>query len=320
MAKVEIKIDVTKDKAKDQYYKMQNEKSTATTIYTDGSGIKSKIGAAIYDATKNETKHQHLGKDTQYNVYTAELAALQLAIETLRDNHERIEWRIFTDSQSAIKVINKPHRQSGQAIIKDFLDCIDDINDKYPHLHIKIIWISGHVEIDGNERADEEEKKAALHPSTSQPYNHRPLKSARIRAIKEAGKKQWDKEWNENTKTAKALRRITKRKGVKTGPKLYNEIPGRDTVAKIVQLRTGHCGLNHYLHRFGKRYSPYCECGMGKETVEHYLLECRRFKQQRKKMIKDIGKGRLNIERLLGQPQMIKHMVEFIKSTKWFEP
>jgi hypothetical protein len=52
--------------------------------------------------------------------------------------------------------------------------------------------------------------------------------------------KQWDKEWNRNTKTAKALRRITKRKGAKTGPKLYNEIPGRDTVAKIVQLRTGH--------------------------------------------------------------------------------
>jgi len=318
--KVEIKIDVTKDKAKDQYYEMQNEKSTAATIYTDGSGIKNKIGAAIYDATMNETKHQHLGKDTQYNVYTAELAALQLAIESLRDKHERIEWRIFTDSQSAIKAINKPHRQSGQAIIKEFLDCVDDINDQHPHLHIKIIWIPGHVEIDGNERADEEAKKAALHPSTSQPYNHRPLKSARTRAIKEAAKKQWDKEWNENTKTAKALRRITKRKGAKTGPKLYNEIPGRDTVAKIVQLRTGHCGLNHYLHRFGKRNSPYCECGMGKETVEHYLLECRRFKQQRKKMIKDIGKGRLNIERLLGQPQMIKHTVEFIRSTKRFEP
>ena len=298
---------------------LRYHENSRNTIYTDGSGIKGKIGAAIYDATRNEIRHQYLGKDTQYNVFTAELAALQLAIETLRDNHERTEWRIFTDSQSAIKAINNPHRQSGQAIIKDFLDCVDDINDKYPHLHIKIIWIPGHAEIDGNERADEEAKKAAIHPATSRSYNHRPLKSARIRAIKEAAKKQWDKEWNENTKTAKALRRITKRKGAKTGPKLYNEIPGRDMVAKIVQLRTGHCGLSHYLHRFGKRNSPYCECGMGKETVEHYILECRRFKQQRKKMIKDIGKGRLNIERLLGQPQMIKHMVEYIKSTKRFE-
>ena len=85
-------------------------------------------------------------------------------------------------------------------------------------------------------------------------------------------------------------------------------------------MRTGHCGLNHYLHHFGKRNSPYCECGVGKETVEHYLLECRRFKQQRRKMIKDIGKERLNIERLLDQPQMIKHMIDFTRSTKRFEP
>jgi ribonuclease HI len=129
----------------------------------------------------------------QYNVYTAELAALQLAIEILRDYHERTEWRIFTDSQAAIKAINNPYRQSGQAIINDFLDCIDDIKDKYPHLRIKIIWIPGHAMIDGNERADAEAKKVAIHP-TSQPYNHRPLKSARIRAIKEAAKKQWDKQ------------------------------------------------------------------------------------------------------------------------------
>src|SRR5437667_1498082 len=203
-----------------------------------------------------------------------ELVAVQLATETLRDNHERIEWRIYTDSQSAIKAINNSHRQSGQALIKEILDCVNDINDKYPHLRIKIIWIPGHAKIDGNERADAEAKKERWS------YNHRPLKSARIRTIKEMAKKQWDKEWNENTKMAKALRRITKRKGVKTGLKLYNEIPGRDTVAKIVQLRTGHCGLNHYLHRFGKRYSPYCECGTGKETVEHYLLECRRYKEQ----------------------------------------
>ena len=86
--KVEIKIDITKDKAKSQYYEKQHEKSTAALIYTDGSGIKGKIGAAIYDATINEVRHQHLGKDTQYNVFTVEMAALQLATETLWDNHE----------------------------------------------------------------------------------------------------------------------------------------------------------------------------------------------------------------------------------------
>ena len=48
--------------------------------------------------------------------------------------------------------------------------------------------------------------------------------------------------------------------------------------------------------------------------MEYYLLECRKYKEQRKKMIKDIGKGRLNIKRLLDQSQMIKHTIEFIEA------
>ena len=120
--KVEIKIDITKDVAKNQHYEMQkHEKSIVATIYRDGSGIEGKIGAAIYDASTDQTRHQHLGRDTQYNVFVAETMALQLAIEALRDNHERTEWRIYTDSQSAIKATNNPRRQSGRAIIKDFL-------------------------------------------------------------------------------------------------------------------------------------------------------------------------------------------------------
>jgi hypothetical protein len=47
-----------------------------------------------------------------------------------------------------------------------------------------------------------------------------------------------------------------KRKENKTDPKLYHEIANRNTEATIAQLRTGHCGLNHYLHRFGIIRSP----------------------------------------------------------------
>jgi hypothetical protein len=43
---------------------------------------------------------------------------------------------------------------------------------------------------------------------------------------------------------------------------------------------------------------------MGKETAEHYRLECRKFKEQRKEMIKNIGKGRLNIERPCNVPAL----------------
>ena len=57
--------------------------------------------------------------------------------------------RIYTDSQTAIKAIERPQRQSGQSIIKDLLDCVDEIMDKHRHLQIDIMWIPGHSEIQG---------------------------------------------------------------------------------------------------------------------------------------------------------------------------
>jgi len=116
-----------------------------------------------------------------------------------------------------------------------------------------------------------------IHNLRKRPHKYKPLKSARARYIKAAAKEQWHTIWSKNTKTAASLKRITRATYTKAGPALYNEIADRNWAAKIVQLRTGHCRLNRYLHRFGLKNSPYCQCGYGKETVEHYLLECRNY-------------------------------------------
>jgi RNase H len=251
----------------------------------------------------------------QFNVYTAELTAMHLAVKQLWNHCQHWTCRIYTDSQAAIKAIDHPRRQSGQTIINDILNSIDAITNEHPYLQIEIIWIPGHAEIEGNEQADSEAKKAALTTELSQPYKYKPLKSARARYIKAAAKKQWQRVWNENTKTAAMLRRITRGKHAKTGPSLYNEIEHRNEAAKIAQLRTGHCGLNRYLHRFGIKNSPYCQCGYGKETVEHYLLECRNYREQRKKLRREVGTGKMRVETLLGERMAIKHTLEYIKET-----
>ena len=106
----------------------------------------------------------------------------------------------------------------------------------------------------------------------------------------------------------------------KTGPALYSEIEDRNSAAKIAQLRTGHCGLNRYLNRFGIRNSPYCQCGYGKETMEHYLLECRKFREQRTKLRKKVGTTKMRVARLLGDTKLIKHTLEYINATGRLEP
>jgi hypothetical protein len=138
-----------------------------------------------------------------------------------------------------------------------------------------------------------------------------------VQYIKDAAKKQWQKEWAENTKTGTQLRRITRRGNY--GPKLYNQIDNRRTTTPIAQVRIGHCGLNKYLHRFGRRSSPYCKCGYGKETVEHYLMECWNYKEQREVLRKNVGFGRMKSHEILGNVKIIKQTMEYSKATKRLE-
>ena len=289
--------------------------TTTITIYTDGSGIENNIGAAAYNSATNEVSHQHLGSEAQFNVYTAELTAMNLAVKQMRHHSEYQIGRIYTDSQARVRAIDHPRRQSGQTIIKDILDNIDEIVNN-TQLQIEIMWIPGHAEIKGNERADMEAKKAATDSTLRQSHKYKPLKSARARYIKAAAKKQWHTAWRANTKTASVLRRIMEGKYAKTGSTLYNEIENRKDAAKIAQLlQTGHCGLNSYLYRFGKKNSSYCQCGYGKETVEHFLLECRNYREQRKKLRREAGAGKMRTARLLGDQKLIKYTLEYIQAT-----
>jgi ribonuclease HI len=80
--------------------------------------VRDNIGGAAYCQTTSETKHQYLGKDSEYNVYAAELTAIQLATEivnTTQINTQTVV--IYLDSQAAIKALVKPCQQSGQSII-----------------------------------------------------------------------------------------------------------------------------------------------------------------------------------------------------------
>jgi hypothetical protein len=106
-----------------------------------------------------------------------------------------------------------------------------DIMCEHPQLRIIItIWIPGHREIEGNERADAEAKKAATDSSLSQIFRHKTLNSARVRDIKTAAKDQWQKQWSGGgTKTATMLRRIMKRRGFKARVKFYNRYATKQT-------------------------------------------------------------------------------------------
>jgi ribonuclease HI len=320
-----LRIPPTKDDATLLHDKLQASASQSRhtmTIYTDESGINGKIGAAAWNATTNATGLQHLGDDLQYNVYTAELTAIHIALSQWKSSiHQHLTCRIYADAQNAAKSIVKPHKQSGQSFIKPILDLIDSLVQPSMHWKLEIIWIPGHHGIIGNEKADENAKKAASDATISTRIFHSPLKSCRTQQIKKLSTLQVKKRWETHKLSSKHLRLVLTDDKVNRGPKLYNALPNRSSAAMIVQLRTGHCGLNKYLHRFGIRNSPYCECGYGrKESVEHYILECPRFKEERKVLRRKVGPGKMRMRWLLGDENLIKHTLDFVKATGRLKP
>ena len=87
----------------------------------------------------------------------------------------------------------------------------------------------------------------------------------------------------------------------------------------ITRLRTGHCHLNEYLHRFNIIETPERECGAEKETVNHYLLNCELYDEERDALRRSVGAQRMRINILLEDAQIIKQTMEYVEKTGRFK-
>ena len=104
-----------------------------------------------------------------------------------------------------------------------------------------------------------------------------------------------------------------------TGLKLYGAMQKRKHVVWISRLHTGHCHLNEYLHRFKIIETSECECGARKETVEHFLLNCELYDEERDKFRRKVGAQGMRTSVLLGDSTIIKDTIEYIESTGRFK-
>ena len=153
----------------------------------------------------------------------------------------------------------------------------------------------------------------------SETSNSRTKQAQRIE-IKKMAQTTWKSMLAKNTAKAKHSKQISTTEGSIAGPELYKMIKTRRQCALLSQLRTGHCGLNHYLWRFKKEESPNCEMceGSHKETVEHCLINCKGFWKERGELRRKVGIEGMKVEALLGRKEHIGATLEFIKETGRF--
>ena len=76
---------------------------------------------------------------------------------------------------------------------------------------------------------------------------------------------------------------------------------------------------SNVIHRFNVIETPQCECGAERETVEHYLLNCELYYEERDALRRRVGAQGMRIATLLGDSQIIKDTVEYIEKTGRFK-
>jgi hypothetical protein len=97
-----IKIEMDKKSAKTKHDATQHTPDTLC-IYTDRSGIDGHIGAAAVSPQIARVLRRYLGSDEEHNVYAAEIARFELAVEIARScPPSYTKCVIYVDSQAAI--------------------------------------------------------------------------------------------------------------------------------------------------------------------------------------------------------------------------
>lgn len=235
------------------------------------------------------------------SILLGELVAILITIDYLTDEIHKAnsvsDIHIFSDSQSAIGILKlgwqpTQHKQT-VAEIKQKIQQLEQKN-----ITVNISWTPGHANIKGNEEADRLAKEASCEAATmkseTQVVTIADVKQAAIKM----GLSQWQRQWS----SSETGRSLFKYKPNVTDKSLI-DIPNMVSYRNIAKLRLGYNKLKDYQHKIGNTDNNKCECGQI-ETVEHYLLECEQYFNEREAMrthiFNTVGIIDFNCDLLLG--------------------
>ncbi|KAL0858961.1 hypothetical protein ABMA27_010821 [Loxostege sticticalis] len=243
----------------------------AVRIFTDGSKIEGKVGAAL-SLWKGETeiRNQKFCLSAYCTVYQAELLAICKATGVILKGREK-SYGLYSDSMAALETIvnhGSLHPlavETRENLRKAFIQGKD----------VSLFWIKAHAGLLGNERADDLAKEAALTSKRKPDYDRCPVSFAK-RTIRARSIVKWaDRYKTGNTAS-------TTKTFFPDASAAYKIVRQIKPAGPIVQILTGHGGFSHYLHRFKCKDSPSCTCDPTiDQTVTHLLTSCPIYARQR---------------------------------------
>jgi ribonuclease HI len=324
----EVIIDSNAEMAIEQHGKVA--KQPVTALYTDGSGINGRVGAAAVCPQCNETRSVYMGEQSEATVYAAELQGILLALIIIL--RRQIQHAIiFTDNQAALRALQNPGRQSGQYILETILVALEKARQH--KLITRFRWIPSHRGIKGNEQADTAAKEATgwrqvgsrrdrrmevmTNDTAPRPAHQRLLQTAMKSLIRETVKTRWENDWTSSPHGRRVyeLTPTPTKKVLRVHQGLHRALS-----TAIIQLRTGKIGLRHYLYQRGVPNVPDadCQCGKATQTVQHVLLACPLLKSLREEIFgRRLGgpEGEGSLKKILNTPKLAIRAANFMVRT-----
>lgn len=248
-------------------------------VYTDGSMRNKLAGVGIYSPPPSGIQvSATLDRGLNPDSTQIELEAIQIAIRTIVEDpflglrSGPVTHHIMTDSERVLHLLQQPGKHKNETLRQIFSLLR---TAKQQQLDIQLNWVPAHSGVQGNEIAHSlaysateigrttTNRKITLRESQKPDKNSQEKKRAHFQSLI----------------VARHLRKLDAALPGRHTRKLYDRL-NRADAAILAQLRGGYCKLNSYLYNIGQTDSQLCECGQ-KETVEHFLLVCPRWAQQR---------------------------------------
>ena len=242
----------------------------------------------------------------------------------------------YSDSQAFIKATGARNTGPGQYLVLEYPRLTeimkDDTNTPSPTGTPKFAlkWIAAHKGVKGNERVDEEVKRAAQGESSSLEElptilrKHLPTSaSVAKQEFAETQKARWLETWKtlpcfarfQHIDTSFPFNKFRK----------ISSVLSRSQSSLLIQLRTGHIPLNSYLHHIKKSATRHCtNCWDAShrsiiETVIHYLFECQTYATEHYDMDRALGHHSRDLKGILGRLDRIKELLKYVGRTARFK-
>ena len=304
-------------------------------VYSDGSALNGKVGAAAILIRKNRpdrTLHLHLGLEAEHTVHKAEIVGILLALHLIStEKRSNTTCAIAVDNQAAIQAFSSDMKRPGHHLAREALKNAFNLQKRKrkSKYHLTLRWTAGHFNIEGNEKADSKAKRAAkgLSSLTKQlpPYLRKPLfinPSAVRRTYNDSLNKKWKEDWQASERGRRTLHMDNTTPSNKFLKMISGEKLSREAASRLAQLRMQHVPLNSYLYRFKRVDKSNCPaCGEIEENVTHFLLNCQSYAFERWALAQQARKccKPMTVETLLGDPEMAIPLANYISSTGRFK-